>query len=137
MNDEDIKVLEELKISLSKNLERLNDSDISTTMFNIFSLRKQQAQAIENLLKENKELSEENAILKRANNISEDVKIEDITKFINKSIEDFNKEYIPVAKIEEKMKESEKTLLFENLEKWEYEYLQGRKKAYKELLEGK
>lgn len=50
MNDEDIKVLEELKISLSKNLERLNDRDISTTMFNIFSLRKQQAQAIENLL---------------------------------------------------------------------------------------
>ena len=56
MNDKDIKVLEELKISLSKNLERLNDSDISTTMFNIFSLRKQQAQAIENLLKENEEL---------------------------------------------------------------------------------
>lgn len=56
----------------------------------------------------NKELEEENTVLKKANNISEDVKIEDITKFINKSIEDFNKEYIPVAKIKEKIKELEK-----------------------------
>lgn len=50
----------------------------------------------------NKELEEENVILKKAHNISENVTIQDITNVINKSLEDFNKEYIPVSLVEEK-----------------------------------
>ena len=131
MNDEYIKILEELKASLSKNIERLYDNDISTTMYNIFSLRKRQGQAIENLLNRNKELEEieqehkkengelrekvaaleeENTVLKKVNNISENIKIEDITKFINKSIEDFNKEYVPVEKVKEKIEKLNKNI---------------------------
>lgn len=95
MNDDDIKILENL---IKHTLEACKCSLDSSS--EIESLEKE-AQAIENLINRNKELEEENTVLKKANNISEDVKIEDITKFINKSIEDFNKEYIPVAKIKE------------------------------------
>lgn len=48
---------------------------------------------------------EENTILKKVNNISENVKIKDVTNFINKSLEDFNKEYIPASLVEEKVRE--------------------------------
>lgn len=50
-------------------------------------------------------LKEENATLKKAHNISENVTIQDITNVMNKSLEDFNKEYIPVSLVEEKMEE--------------------------------
>lgn len=50
-------------------------------------------------------LKEENATLKKAHNISENVTIQDITNIMNKSLEDFNKEYIPVSLVEEKIKE--------------------------------
>jgi hypothetical protein len=117
MNDKDIKVLEELKISLSKNLERLNDSDISTTMFNIFSLRKQQAQAIENLLKENEELR----------------------KQINGA---FDRGFIPVAKIEEEYLNMEKEYARKVYDK-KYNRKEVKleemykSQVYKKLLEGK
>lgn len=135
MNDEYIKILEELKASLSKNIERLYDNDISTTMYNIFSLRKRQGQAIENLLNRNKELEEieqehkkengelrekvaaleeENTVLKKANNISENITIKDITNFMNKSLEDFNKEYIPVSKIKEKIELMQESIVNED-----------------------
>ena len=107
MNDEDIKILEKL-LNQKYDDELLNTLEMISKEDEVYILTIFEKQAIKNLLKENEELSEENAILKRANNISEDVKIEDITKFINKSIEDFNKEYIPVAKIKEKIKELEK-----------------------------
>ena len=100
MNDDDIKILEEL-LNQKYDDELLNTLETISKEDEVYILTIFEKQAIKNLLKENEELSEENAILKRANNISEDVKIEDITNFINKSIEDFNKEYIPVAKIKE------------------------------------
>lgn len=50
-------------------------------------------------------LKEENATLKKAHNISENVTIQDITNVMNKSLEDFNKEYIPVSLVEEKIEE--------------------------------
>lgn len=49
-------------------------------------------------------LKEENATLKKAHNISENVTIQDITNVMNKSLEDFNKEYIPVSLVEETIK---------------------------------
>ena len=60
--NEDIKILEELKEEYSKGLERLNDKDLSLCMQNIYTLRKKQVQAIENLINRNKELEEENRI---------------------------------------------------------------------------
>ena len=116
MNDDDIKILENL---IKHTLEACKCSLDSSS--EIESLEKE-AQAIENLLNRNKELEEieqehkkengelrekvkeleeENAVLKKANNISENVTIKDITNFMNKSLEDFNKEYIPVSKIKE------------------------------------
>lgn len=110
MNDEDIKILEILKETLIKD------------KFIIPKEPKKWCEAIENLLNRNKELEEieqehkkengelrekvkeleeENTVLKKANNISENVTIKDITNFMNKSLEDFNKEYVPVAKIKE------------------------------------
>lgn len=50
-------------------------------------------------------LKEENAILKKAHNISENVTIQDITNIMNKSLEDFTKEYIPVSLVEETIEE--------------------------------
>ena len=120
MNDEDRKLLEDF---------------VKEFRYDYTSL----AQAIENLLKENKELSEENAILKRANNISEDVKIEDITKFINKSIEDFNKEYIPVAKIKEKIEELDRIIQDSKTGRHRHTLIEASivKSELQELLEGK
>lgn len=138
MNDEDIKILEEL-LNQKYDDELLNTLEMISKEDEVYILTIFEKQAIKNLIKENeelrekvkelkskliiakggndywcqkycevsnsnKELEEENTVLKKANNISEDVKIEDITKFINKSIEDFNKEYIPVAKIKERIK---------------------------------
>lgn len=53
-------------------------------------------------------LKEENATLKKAHNISENVTIQDITNVMNKSLEDFNKEYIPVSLVEETIEELDK-----------------------------
>lgn len=108
MNDDDIKILENL---IKHTLEACKCSLDSSS--EIESLEKE-AQAIENLINRNKELEEENTVLKRANNISEDVKIEDITKFINKSIEDFNKEYIQVAKIKENIELMQESIVNED-----------------------
>jgi hypothetical protein len=53
--EEDIKILEELKQEYSKGLDRLNDKDLSSCMAEIYKYRKKQVQAIENLIKSNKE----------------------------------------------------------------------------------
>lgn len=55
-----------------------------------------------------KELEEENAMLRKSNNIAKDVKIEDITQLINKSYKEFMDEFIPKQKIKDKIKEKEK-----------------------------
>ena len=56
-----------------------------------------------------KQLEEENAILRKANNITKEltkkVKIEDITKVMNKSYEEFMKQFIPKQKVKDKIKE--------------------------------
>ena len=50
-------------------------------------------------------LEEENAMLKKANNITEDVTVEDITQVINKSLEEFKREFIPTSVIQNKIDE--------------------------------
>lgn len=118
----------------------MNDKDIKILENYIYNkkdtMKEQLVQAIENLLKENEELKMKIHFINNNNldDLYEKALEKTMTKFLNDNIE---KDFIPVAKIKEKIEETEKTLLFENLEKWEYEYLQGRKKAYKELLEGK
>ena len=95
--------------------------------------------AIEHLIKAYKELKEENAILKKANNISDNVTINDITNFMNKSLEDFNKEYIPVSLVKEKIEEIDKEIeyqkLYGNVAK--REKLETKKEHFLEILEGK
>lgn len=157
MNDEDIKAVEQI-IAKCKNctLQECINCEINYN----------QVQAIENLLKTNIQL-EKIITRKMNNNkklarkyLSErhknkqleldekEKKVVEAYRNIKKitgsdswivcnPVTMWSEYFVPVAKIEEKMEETEKTLLFENLEKWEYEYLQGRKKAYKELLEGK
>ena len=129
MNDEDIKLL--------KSIVKVHNTFLKGCKKETITER--EIQAIENLLKENEELSEENAILKRANNISEDVKIEDITKFINKSIEDFNKEYIPVAKIKEKIEELDRIIQDSKTGRHRHTLIEASivKSELQELLEGK
>lgn len=117
MNDEDINIIENFigrDFSNPMGWSGYYDSELKElqqAIKNLLNRNKELEEIEQEHKKENgelrekvKELEEENTVLKKANNISEDVKIEDITKFINKSIEDFNKEYIPVAKIKERIK---------------------------------
>lgn len=67
-------------------------------------------------------LKEENATLKKAHNISENVTIQDITNIMNKSLEDFNKEYVPVSLVEEKIEELNKSYEDSKDENGESEY---------------
>lgn len=128
--EEDIKILEEMKNALWEYFEDFKiDKDTSSTMKKIYEIRKVQVQAIENLIKgyrdgedimkntvkENlelkeyiRELEEENAILKKANNIAENVKIENITCAIDVAYKDFMKQFIPKSKIEYKIEELKK-----------------------------
>ena len=79
-------------------------------------------------------LKEENATLKKAHNISENVTIQDITNVMNKSLEDFNKEYIPVSLVEEKIEE-----LKEDIKKGKTRYpyiLEHKIEVLQELLKG-
>lgn len=50
-----------------------------------------------------KQLEEENRTLKRVNNMTEDISIEDITQVMDKSYKDFMKEFFPKSKIKEKI----------------------------------
>lgn len=104
MNDEDIKIIKGL---LRHSESTLLDEE-SLAIENLLNRNKELEEIEQEHKKENgelrekvKELEEENTVLKKANNISENVTIKDITNFMNKSLEDFNKEYIPVSKIKE------------------------------------
>lgn len=66
-----------------------------------------QINAIENLIKGYRELEKENAILKKANNIAENVKVENIICAIDIAYKDFMKEFIPKSKLEQRKQELE------------------------------
>ena len=63
-----------------------------------------------------KQLEEENATLRKANNITKEltkeVKIEDITKVMNKSYEEFMKNFIPKQKVKDKIEKLKTDLRF-------------------------
>lgn len=101
MLDKDIKNLEEIINLINEELDK-KDKNVSAILDleDLLSLR--------NLIKAYKELEEENSTLKKAHNISENVTIQDITNVMNKSLEDFNKEYIPVSLVEETIEELDK-----------------------------
>lgn len=84
---------------------------------------------VSNVIKAYKELEEENTVLKKANNISENVTVKDITKFMNKSLKDFKKEYINVSLVEETIEELKDEICGDD------EYLGNRQCIELELLE--
>lgn len=98
--EEDIKILEEIVFLYNYNKE-MGIVDKMTER------GKKEAEAIKRLLEERqsdkeriKEL-EENAMLKRVNNIAENITTEEIEK----AIEEASKEFIPVALVKEKIEE--------------------------------
>lgn len=78
-------------------------------------------QECEELCNKNKELEEENRTLKRVNHITEGVTVEDITEAMNKSYEEFMKQFIPASLIKEKIEKNECYLEYANTT---YEYTQ-------------
>lgn len=76
--------------------------EIANTLEDILSEREADKKRI-------KELEEENATLRKANNIAKEltkgIKIEDITQVINKSYEEFMRQFIPVQKVKDILKE--------------------------------
>lgn len=93
-----------------KRLKAFNPGDeytekIKTAIQNILAEREQDKKRI-------KELEEENATLRKANNIAKEltkgIKIEDITQVINKSYEEFMRQFIPVQKVKDKIEELKK-----------------------------
>lgn len=97
--DEAIKVYEEFR-------RFKNDGFISTIDPDFFF------NLMDYILKRYKELEEENAMLKKAHNISEKVTVEDITQVMNKSLEDFKKEFIPTSVIQKKIEELKNSIEF-------------------------
>ena len=103
---EDIKRIEEIIKDLKEHIE-FEDYEQDT-----LDECEKTIKALENLLKRYKELEEENEMLKKANNISEDVTVEDITQVMNKSLEEFKREFIPISVIQNKI-----TQVIDELEK--------------------
>ena len=106
-----------------------------TSMANILAELEQKDKRI-------KELEEENAMLRKSNDIVENVNIDDVTKVINKSYEEFMSNYIPKQAVIEAISVHQDYLLnqattsnptldanFRNREKYAIQVLQ-------ELLEG-
>ena len=92
------------------------------------------------LMERIQELKKENTTLRKANNITKnltkEVKIEDITQVMNKSYEEFMKNFIPVQKVKDKIEELEKAKRETIRENWHYIY-SIQLKILEELLEDK
>ena len=94
------------------------------------------------------ELEEENAMLKKTNNIAKNVNIEDITDVINESCKEFMSNYIPKQAVIDKIKELDIAILeceyddddveeYKNDVEKEKRILLIKKSALEELLEEK
>lgn len=130
--NKDIEILEEIKdmfIHL-KNYGWINDikKDIDTD---------KAIQTIENIINRNKELEKGNSMLKKAHKISENVTI----NVMNKSLEDFTKEYIPVSLVLEIIQELKEEGNYKTIENqngrvhFQAEPCDYKIQALKELLE--
>lgn len=141
------RLMKSLNYELDKIMTRSRKVETATEILN---LRQPITYMFLNLLAEReqdkkriKELEEENAILRKANNITKDltkeVKIEDITHVMNKSYEEFMKQFVSKQKVKDKIEEINKEYedsKDENGES-EYYYPDYTIRKFKELLEEK
>ena len=86
VTEEDIRVINKI-ISFYKNIDILYNKEIQA-LERVLAEREQKDKRIQ-------ELEEENAMLKKTNNIAKNVNIEDVTEVMNKSYEEFMNDYIP------------------------------------------
>ena len=141
------RLMKSLNYELDKIMTRSRKVETATEILN---LRQPITYMFLNLLAEReqdkkriKELEEENATLRKANNITKDltkeVKIEDITHVMNKSYEEFMKQFVSKQKVKDKIEEINKEYedsKDENGES-EYYYPDYTIRKFKELLEEK
>ena len=82
------------------------------------------------------ELEEENTTLRKANNITKnlkkEVKIEDITQVINKSYEEFIENFIPKQKVKDLLAKIQKE--YEKLDKASDEFLNNKEKIAEDYV---
>lgn len=82
------------------------------------------------------ELEEENTTLRKANNITKnlkkEVKIEDITQVINKSYEEFIENFIPKQKVKDLLAKIQKE--YEELDKASDEFLNSKEKTAEDYV---
>ena len=90
VTEEDIRVINKI-ISFYKNIDILYNKEIQA-LERVLAEREQDKKRI-------KELEEENAMLKKADNIARDVNIEEVTEVMNKSYEEFMSNYINKQKV--------------------------------------
>lgn len=148
--EEDIKILENLIVTLPN--FHLGGSESIRNILQNYKRQKQineEHQKINGELRERvKELEEENAMLRKSNNIAENVNIDDVTKVINKSYEEFMSNYIPKQAVIDKIKELDIAILeceyddddveeYKNDVEKEKRILLIKKSALEELLEEK
>lgn len=84
--------------------------------------------AIAHLIERIRELEEENATLRKAKNIAKEVKIEDITHVMNKSYEEFMKQFVPKQKVKETLIEIQEE--FNKLDKETDKQIKDKNKDY-------
>lgn len=116
-SDKDVTNIEE-KVKLEEISERFNnETETIEDMINYcrnyeikfennITIRVIEKKYFDKLVKRIQELEEENAILKDEKKLTEDVEMKDITQVINKTFEEFMKDYIPTQKVKDIVKEA-------------------------------
>lgn len=87
-SDKNVATEEDLEVLNEVLLHNRETEQVRIAIEHILAEREQKDKQIQ-------ELEEENAMLKKASNIAKNVNIDDVTQVINKSYEDFVKNYIP------------------------------------------
>lgn len=105
-----------------------NTLELQKSIRNVLAEREQKDKRIQ-------ELEEENAMLRKSNNIAKDVNIEDVTEVMNKSCEEFMSDYIPKQVVKDKIKEV-KRLRDRCITAEGYNIANGEFIVLQELLEG-
>ena len=135
--EEDIKILKNAIKYNKRQFEEIGthillQDDEQKAITHILLEREQDKKKIE-------ELEEENAILRKANNITKDltkeVKIKDITQVMNKSYEEFINQFIPKQKVKYKMEKLNKEI--KNGDEVEAIFKIKQQQILQELLEDK
>lgn len=137
--EDDIKIVKEL-LKGAKDYGQYNGNKYFYSIENILQDYTRQKQLNEEHQKLNgelrekvKELEEENAMLKKTNNIAKEVNIEDVTDVINKSCKEFMSNYIPKQAVIEALEDIKDYFDRLNGPDEDIEYIRQVKE---ELLEG-